>query len=407
MTQHINYVRRVIRVSRMNLRDFLPPEGWDQSFAVFGGNAEEREIAAIRGIARACGEVGVIVLHNDTRFEDQLGTLQTVRRGQYHVYCANRNGNRAYDPLYGLEENDVLNSIIPFDPSGAAAPNLAMARAGLTDYLRIMQWQHQHQSAGIGDYPYNLDLLLSLVSMSYMQLEARVLNYLPQLMQDELKSRLSGPGLQQSVWNMVQNYAVQMQAYLWQRQNAWQNHSRFSITTAVHNRQIISIRVPNSNPELLHACGIEINSLVRRGIPFMLVCYGLRVSGEPLLENLFFNTHNNWSTGLISPTLSSAADINRIGDVLRFHQQVVVFPCSSIEEAGIFSDAMGSYYRLIHPRTHGRNRRAFHLLPELTRQVGYQETEVRNIRPEELMNGSVLLCGEDTEVPVLVRTMTL
>ena len=403
MTQHINYVRRVDVRRRLNLSTFMRTNDRTGSFAVFGGSPEERQTAALRGIARGCGEMGVVILHNDTGLEERLGELYSYKPSGYTVFSANPNGSRDYDPLYGMQKADVLDSIVPFDAAGAAAPGLAMARSGLSDYLRIMEYFHSTGAEGFGQYPYNLDLLLSLVSMSYMDLESRVISCMPEHDQYELKHRMSAAGVQQAVWNMVENYAIRMEAYLWTRRADWQQHTRCSIASAVMEGNVISVRVPESNPDLLRCCAAEVDSLIRRSVPLLVVCCGLRVAGNPVLENIFFNAHNNWITGLVAPTLNAAAGTDRLGDILRLNQQVVVFPCASTEEAEAFSAALGSYYRLIHPRTRGRNRRFPWILPEFTRQVGYQETEVRNVRPEELMRGYVLLTGEDTEVPILVR----
>ncbi len=404
---HINYVRRVARVSKMNLGQFLQPNDQSSNFAVFGGTSDERHLTTIQGMTRGCGTMGVILLHNDSAIEDRLGLLYTYKPGIYKVHCANRANNFIYDPLYGLEEADVLDAIIPFDASGAAAPSLALARAGLSDYLKIMKWQYQHEMSGFGKYPFNLDLLLSLVSMSCMQLEKRVLAFMPKEIHNELLSRLSATNVQQAVYHMVKNYAVRMEANLWKKQEKWQNHTCLSITSSVINKQVISIRIPESDADLLRCLSIEINSLIRRSVSLLLVCYGLKVTGNTILENILFNTHDNWSTGLIAPTLHSTAGENRLSDILRMNQQVVVFPCASKDEAEAFSAALGNYYRVIRPHNRGRSRRIFHILPVFNHYVGYQETEVRNVRPEELMGGSVLLTGEDTDVPILVRHLNI
>lgn len=404
---HINYVRRIHQVAHIRLDEYFTSDVNSGNFSVFCGDSVSRNMAAIRGLTRACGKKGVVIIHNDTALEDRLGLIRTLCTGQYSIFSVNGQGQRQYDPLYGLEETDILDLIIPFETAGAAAPQLVQARACLSDYLRIMRWQYQQGNPSMHQSPYNLDLLISLASMSAMDLENRVLAYMPDQIKHELSSRMSRQGVQQSVWYMISNFASKMSAYFWTRQENWKRHSTLSIVSAVQNGDVISVRIPDSEHELLRCCSIELQSLLRREIPFLVLFVNIRIIGNSTIENIIFNPTNKCAFGLVSPTVNTSIGNDRIGDVLNTSNQVVVLPCGSIEDATVFSNAMGSYYRIIRPIDRSRERRAFHIIPTLTRHRGYQETETHNIRPEELLNGSCLLCGADDDAPYLVKSLDL
>ncbi len=396
----INYIPRIYHARRMNLACFLTPDDAYSSFAIFGGTEEERRAAAILGIARGCGTMGVVVLHNDVLLERQLGRLHAIKPGDYHIYCANSD-RRAYDPLYGLEELDVLDSIAPYDVASAAAPTMAKTRSTLSDYLEIMRWNFEQGMDGFGAYPFNLNLLLDLVAKPYVELKQQVLDYLPQSMRERLKNHLSADGVQQLVLDNVINFTVRMEAYLYSRQNEWKNHTRFSIVSVVRGRQVISLRIPNSDRELLRYCAAELNCLNRCGVPFLVVCCNLRVNENPFLERVFLDAKSGMATGLVAPTVNAAVGDDRLDNIMKLNRQMVLFPCSSTDEAEPFSRAVGNYYRVIYPEHRERHRRLFHLIPEVSNGVGYLENEIRSIRPEDLQNMS-LLAGETIDAPMLV-----
>ena len=405
--EHINFARWVRRRRSYAMRDFLDQQLSAASFAAFGGSRAERESAALHGIARACGRRGVVILHDVPHLDARLGELHDLRRGDYQVYSANRPGAFVYDPLYGMDEAAVLDAVFYYETAGTAVPMLIQQREALRDYLRILELQYRAQPAGFGASPFNLDLLLQLTRMPYAELNARVLAYLPAAQAADIRGRLSGPGVQQSAWNAVSDFASLMRSALWTPSAQWQQHSRRSLISTVQEGQVISLRIPGSDARLLRMATAELEALLRAGYSFLLVCCGLRVQGSAMLENLLFTNRGNCSVGLVASSLSAVTTLDRAQPLLESYDQVVVFPCSSAVEADAFSAALGSYYRDIRPAQRGRQRRAFHILPVLSRNETYQESVVRNVRPEDLMGARTLLCGRSQPIPMLVDRMEL
>lgn len=404
---HINYARRVHRRRSCTMSELLPIDANETSFAAFCGNQAERESAALYGIARSCGRQGVVILHDDLHFDGRLGELHGLRPGNYSVFSGNRPGAYGYDPLYGLDEAGVLDAVFYYESSGTAIPMLIQQREAVRDYLRIMQAQFLIRRAPFGASPYNLDLLIQLTRLPFSQLDARVLAYLPNNVASDLRGRLSAPGVQQSAWNAVSDYASLMQSAMWTPRDNWSAHSRRSIVSTVEENNVLSLRIPGSDERLLRAITAELGSLLRAGRPFLLICYGLHVQGCVAIENILFSNRSNCSVGVIAPSLETVAPLETTQRLVQMYDRVIVFPCSSAVEAEAFSAASGNYYRVIRPEQTGRQRRMFHIIPILNRNRTYQENEVRNVRPEELMAGSTMLSGRSLPVATLVDRIQL
>ena len=405
--EHINYARRVHSRRNYSMRDFLSNQAPADSFAAFGGSQAERESAALYGIARACGHRGVVILHDDPHFDARLSELRDLNSGNYQVYSANRPGAYIYDPLYGMDEAAVLDAVFYYESASTAVPVLMQQQEAVRDYLRIMEIQFRTTPAPFGESAYNLDLLQQLTRMPYSELDARVLAYLPANMAVDIRGRLSAPNVQQSAWNAVANFASLMQGAMWTPHAQWQQHSRRSIASTVQQGQVISLRLPGSDARLLRMAAADLESLLRAGRSFLLVCYGLRVQGCPAMENLLFNNRANCSVGVVAQSLSAVSTLDRAQPILENYNQVVVFQCRSAIEAETFSAALGSYYRVIHPEQRGRQRPAFRLIPMLSHNRTHQESVVRNVRPEDLMSGRTLLCGRRQPIATLVDRMEL
>ena len=399
---HINYVRRINNKSVFDICDAINSQPPLTSFAAFCGSSRDRENIALAVIAHNFKNCGVLILHDDQAFENRIGEIYDLAQTKTPIFAANRIGCYSYDPLYGLDDNSVLDSIIPYEPGGAAAPTFMQNRSALLDYLKIMQWQYQLDPRLFGDSPYNLDLLFALTQMSFTELNERVLSYMPASIAKPIRGHLSTQGLQQSVCDAVASFAAMMKSMIWKQHIQWSEHTRLSAVTAIRKKETISIRVPGSDPHLLDYLSKEIHALQREKIAFFLVCYNVRISGVRVIENLMSNLHQDCSIGVVGQTIQSVVAEDKVRVLIENMDQMIVFPCRSASEAEVFTSSFGSYYRVIRPYHNQRSRRLFHFIPDISRGVGYQENETRNIRPEELMSGKIFVAERNTSNPILV-----
>lgn len=409
---HIDHTRSVRTAGRVRLEEFLPWDAPGESFAAFCGSPGQRTAVGLRAIARCCGRFGVVLLHDDPAFESTLSTLglrfPQLRQAPFHIRPANRSGDGGpyYDLLYGLPEEEVVRCVAPYR-DGLSHAGQAEVQARMLDYLSICAFRFRQDSAPFGDYPYNLDLLLDLAAMPYDRLDRAVLSHLPEPLRARLRGSLSAPGVQQRVYDTLTAFAVRVGGALWLRRGA-QEHTGLSLISAVRRRDLISVRVPGSRSEVLDYLDLELQTLIRQQVPFLVVACGLTLNGSALRER-FLGEHGalRYATGLLAETVSGVlGDQNEGMDrLLGQHHKVAVFACSSRGSAEPFSAAFGSYYRQVRETHSDHRREPFRLFSAHGSGTSLRETVERNIRGEELMGlgAGALLCGRDMDTPVLIR----
>lgn len=395
--QHINYSRNVRIAHRYSLNDFVRDGDANSTFSVFGGNSAQRSAVICRGIARIAGQRGVAILHDDPELDRMLPELARMVPRAQSVIAANRIGQYSYDPLYRMSRADILDMLIPYDGTSASAAALIQIRSIIQDYLSIMEWMYAQNSAPFGASPYNLDLLVMLTSWPYSELASRALGLMNVPGAENLRARLSAQGSQQIAWQAVINFAQKMEQHLWQPTDSWGGHTRTSLYSAAEARSVISIRVSGSDPELMRLLGVEINAVIRAGIPLTLAVSGLMLgANQGILQILSREPGPNFTSIIASATAEAAApDHIGLDTLLARQDQVIVFPVSDINEARHFAELAGGYYR----------RRSFiNRGLDFQRDMHYNETETLNIRPEELISGKTLLLGRRYRPPVLCNS---
>ena len=202
---HINHIRTLDHISRMNLSDTI--SYGNNSFAAFCGSNYQRNQLALNTIAKYCGNIGIVLLHNNPQFELLLGNMYSLAPSladnrSFQMFLANRVNEYGrldsfYDALYGLSDTEVLDVIAPLPSDNRFVSEVQNLRSILNDYLTIIEIQFNSNRAPFGLFPFNLDLLLDLTKMPYSQLKEQVLNYLPANITSEISSRLSADKAQQ------------------------------------------------------------------------------------------------------------------------------------------------------------------------------------------------------------------
>ena len=73
-----NDERKILEKKRVSLEEWLPDSRQWESYAVFGGDIFQRNIAVEQGIARCFGHRAIFVIHNNLSLEGEL--IQTWKR---------------------------------------------------------------------------------------------------------------------------------------------------------------------------------------------------------------------------------------------------------------------------------------------------------------------------------------
>ena len=316
-----------------------------------------------------------------------------------------------YDPLYGLNDNEILNAIVP-SPGCGIDPSIQQLRSILADYLSVIKYQFPKSKNVFGNYPYNLDLLLELTSMPFDILKTEVLAFLPSELKQSITSRLSSSGVQQMVYNAVNSFAHSLSGVLWTPRN-FRNHTKTSIINSVTDRKLISINVPGTRPDILDYIYYEIQHLAEANIPFLLVEYGININLSSNLKSIFLSDHSSaiYSTGIVAEntfSVISPDSSNELAALFSQIQEMFVFSCSSTMSAQPFSDGIGNYFRQVTDHHIDRHRQPFHIFSGHGHGDVEREVSQRTLNPEELTNlgTGCLLYGKNHPIPTLVNDFT-
>lgn len=404
--QHISYTRQVNTRRKDDLGRLMPLDGPVGNFAAFCGTAQQRYSVAAQAIARINGRCGVIILHDDPSFDNYLYNSPLLANLRQNFSFINR---PVYDPLYGMDAESIQNLIIPSQPGSVAAPEVERMRAGLLVYLEIMRLQFNKNQTPFGNYPYNLNLLLQLTQMPYETLDQQVLRTLPTALAQPMKDVINASGIQQSIYASVLNFSSLMRRYLW-TPGDFQAHTGLSLIQCATNRQLISIRVPNSREEMLEYLNTELDILSQRNIPFLLISDSVKLSNCESLQGRFLNDHlqHNYFTGVMGAGFESvSASVDDASRLLSQHHEVFVFNCTSAQQILPFASQLGRYNRREVEYSTQRDRRPFHIFSSHQKGRSERYIEEYNIRPEDMMGYAprALLCGINYKTPLIINNL--
>lgn len=417
---HINHYRQVNNIQRLSIHEAISPRSSNDSFGAFGGYKNQRDLIGLYEISRNIGSKGIVLIHNDPNFESRLSELYTInpsirqRRVAPQMYLANSTGsqNSFYDPLYGLSSSDVLDVIAPIPPDSHTLSEVQSVRSALADYLEIISYQFKKNNNTFGKYPYNLDLLYEITSMSFTELNRNILAYLPAQQFDNLTRRLSAPEAQQRAFNAVRSFSLALEKCLW-KYKGFSKHSKLSIIDTVLSRNLISIYVPGSRKETLDYLAAEFKALNDRNISYLLITSNIAISESPEFQKLFLNEHSAlpYSTGILSEDISSiinsgsTTNNTALSSFFSQTQDIFVFSCSSTLAAAPFSDGIGNYYRQVSEQHNETHREPFHIFSSHGHGSAQREIQQAIINPEELtsLGDGCLIYGSNHEIPILAK----
>lgn len=417
---HINHYRQVNNIQRLSIHEAISPRSSNDSFGAFGGYKNQRDLIGLYEISRNIGSKGIVLIHNDPNFESRLSELYTInpsirqRRVAPQMYLANSNGsqNSFYDPLYGLSSSDVLDVIAPIPQDSHTLSEVQSVRSALADYLEIISYQFKKNNNTFGKYPYNLDLLYEITSMSFTELNRNILAYLPAQQFDNLTRRLSAPEAQQRAFNAVRSFSLALEKCLW-KYKVFSKHSKLSIVDTVLSKNLISIYVPGSRKETLDYLAAEFKALNDRNISYLLITSNIAISESPEFQKIFLNEHSAlpYSTGILSEDISSiissgsTTNNTALSSFFSQTQDIFVFSCSSTLAAAPFSDGIGNYYRQVSEQHNETHREPFHIFSSHGYGSAQREIQQAIINPEELtsLGDGCLIYGSNHDIPILAK----
>ncbi len=419
---HINHSRQLLQYGHYSLDGFLPRDREGDSFAAFCGTADQRMAVAVRGMVRAAGYRGIVYLHNDPRnygalLDRLIRQFRTSNPSHPDLPVIDVNppgrGEYYYDPLYGLDEENVLNCIASAAGSGPASQGASGLRARLSDYLYIARTLSQTAPGVFGTHPYNLDFLLELTEMSYETLDRLVLGGMAvdESQRRRIRRTLSAEGAALAAADAVRTFASSLDGRLWTRRR-FQQHTRHSIVSAVRRRSVISICLPTPHSGLLDYLDAELDTLLRNSDPFLLVA-DEAVLRDSRLRERFLNYHAQagYSTGLLASSLSVITTnyAEDLGRLLSTHQQTAVFAAPNAAVAEPFSAACGTYFRIVRELHSEHHREWLKIFPGHSWGVSHHESEQRTVRPDDLvsLDSGALLFLEGISIPMLTRYFEL
>lgn len=395
---HIEYGRNIIEAKRWALDDFMNDLGGESSFACLYGTPLEREYVAMRGIGRyrsmhSHGHCGVVVLEDDPLLVRLL--IETYGRedesGWNPLVLANDPSDdiHYYEPLYGLSERYATEALLPEGTHG---------EEDVSDYLDIMLREYRCHPDKFGEYPYNLDTMLQLVSMPFEELDQYVLDYLPESDKEDLLSmpvsmlrrRLSAQGVQQASYIAVHDFALGVR-------NAWtprdmSNLSDISITSAVNHDDIIVVHLPHGDKSLAEYLSCELSYLSASNRGFLLVASGVQLGMSRRLQDVFLGSHQSkaYSTGLLTGNLDEVLDVGDnardAGALFRECSEIVCLPCPDVATASVVTASLGSYYRIYQTTSESKSWKHMQFFKDSESTTTSNEAETAVVRPEELVD---------------------
>lgn len=419
---HINHIRNIDHLARLSIGDVIN-NSYPNSFGAFCGRQAQRNLVGLHKISRVVGKIGIIILHNDPHFENQLSQIYELNpslgaNNSPRMFIANQVDSTGtiisyYDPLYGLTQSAVLDVLAPRTNSRSPLETNRL-RSILSDYLAIIEHQFRKNPVPFGNYPYTLDLLYDLTSMSYSELQKRVISFLPDNLRGPISGRLSADGSQQNAYNAVLSFAQSMNEFLWTKRG-FSSHTRLSIVDTGKSRQLVSIYIPESRSDVLEYIATELQQLNNLQVPYLVIENGINLNANQKLKNIFMTEHSAlpYFTGILAENTSTIIDqsnnTNDLASLFGQVQEMFVFSCSSILAAQPFSDGIGNYYRRVKDQHSDTRREPFHIFSSHGQGNVQREITQRIVDPEELtaMTNGCLLYGKNYPNPVLVDNFIL
>ena len=382
-----NDERKVLEKKRVSLEEWLPDSRQWESYAVFGGDIFQRNIAVEQGIARCFGNRAIFVIHNNLSLERELKNLLSIypdlEAYRYTPTTFVNSQNRNYMPFWGLDGDRVQEVLYP----EARQSNTSQYKSGVRSYLRILEYEKK---------PYTLTNLLHLSQKKFEKLEMEDLNRIPDEIRDEIEANLLADDVMGKVKNDIESFAGVFRSSVWDERE----EGMVNLLAAVKNKALISIYLPGRSGSVLDYLAVELEMILESNLDFLLVIDSINIE-DGRMKRILLNPSLNMSKIIAADTVGDVcSSIRNSGEeILHRFQKIVLFKCANSLVAKTYSDIIGSHLKTIESKTVNNTRRIGNWGSDRTKGKSVSQQLAPRLEPEELValgTGAVLI-DQETE----------
>ena len=212
------------------IEQWLPDQNYEESYGVFGGNEDQRNLIVEQGIARAFGKMGIIVLHNNDSLENDLKHILNCYPDLERYYANTPMAfvnyeHRDYMPLLGMDENRAVEVIYPQVTSQSPMYlQQHIYASALRSYLRLLRYCK---------VPITISNLQKIcrIDLNNFQMPDGI----PEVEAKEILANLSQDQVMNQVRADVDGFASQLRSRIW----GGQENTGVSILTAIQNKALM------------------------------------------------------------------------------------------------------------------------------------------------------------------------
>ena len=380
--------RGITEWKRVSLEQWFPDSRQDESYAVFGGDIFQRDVAVEQGIARCFGHRAILVIHNnfslETELKNLISTYPGLERYQNNPMVFVNYDNQNYMPLWGVKEERLLEILYPETNQS----HFSQYRSGVRSYLNILKYQNK---------PYTLPNLLRLCEKSVEQLEQEDLSSMSADLADEIMVNLVTDDVMMRLRNDIQAFAGQFRGRIWDGRES----NVVNMLAAVKKQALISIQLPVASQPILDYLAMELEMILERGVPCLLVIDSVDIA-DSRMKHILSNPSMNMAKLIAGNTVQDVCStVKNGGELLHRFQKILLFKCANPVIARQYSDMIGSYFKTVVSETVNNSKRLFSWMPVRTKGSTTSQQQVSRMEPEELANlgnGAVLINQETGQI---------
>lgn len=382
-----NDERKILEKKRVSLEEWLPDSRQWESYAVFGGDIFQRNIAVEQGIARCFGHRAIFVIHNNLSLEGELKNLLSIYPDlevyRYTPTTFVNSQNRNYMPFWGLDGDRIQDVLYP----EAGQSNTSQYKSGVRSYLRILEYEKK---------PYTLTNLLHLSQKKFEKLEMEDLNNIPDEIRDEIEANLLTDDVMGKVKNDIESFAGVFRSSVWDERE----EEMVNLLAAVKNKALISVYLPGRSGSVLDYLAVELEMILESGLDFLIVIDSINIE-DGRMKRILLNPSLNMAKIIAADTVGDVcSSVRNSGEeILHRFQKIVLFKCANSLAAKTYSDMIGSYLKTIESKTVNNTRRIGNWGSDRTEGKSVSQQLVPRLEPEELValgTGAVLI-DQETE----------
>ena len=379
-----NDERKILEKKRVSLEEWLPDSRQWESYAVFGGDIFQRNIAVEQGIARCFGHRAIFVIHNNLSLEGELKNLLSIypdlEAYRYTPTTFVNSQNRNYMPFWGLDGDRIQEVLYP-------EAGQSQYKSGVRSYLRILEYEKK---------PYTLTNLLHLSQKKFEKLEMEDLNNIPDEIRDEIEANLLADDVMGKVKNDIESFAGVFRSSVWDERE----EEMVNLLAAVKNKALISVYLPVRSGSVLDYLAVELEMILESNLDFLIVIDSINIE-DGRMKRILLNPSLNMSKIIAADTVGDVcSSVRNSGEeILHRFQKIVLFKCANSLVAKTYSDIIGSYLKTIESKTVNNTRRIGNWGSDRTKGKSVSQQLAPRLEPEELValgTGAVLI-DQETE----------